>query len=155
MKLLVRYLNKKMPELVTDLENSGADVRANIEQPLTVDNGRVANIPLGISAELVDYPCIGLSHDGEYAISYELQIRPRSGHTSKGIITQLGTVDAGYRGEIYANVLNTSGKEITIEPMERIGQLVVCPIYKPIIIQVDRLSETKRGVKGFGSSGKF
>lgn len=155
MKLLVKYLNKDLPELVTNLENSGADVRANIEKPVTVDNGRVASIPLGISAELVDYPCTGLSHDGEYAISYELQIRPRSGHTSKGIITQLGTVDAGYRGEIYANVFNTSGQPITIEPMERIGQLVVCPIYKPIIIQVDRLSETKRGAKGFGSSGKF
>lgn len=155
MKLLVKYLNKDLPELVTNLENSGADVRACIEQPLTIDNGRVASIPLGISAELVDYPCTGLSHDGEYAISYELQIRPRSGHTSKGIITQLGTVDAGYRGEIYANVFNTSGKEITIEPYERIGQLVICPIYKPIIITVDKLSETERGTKGFGSSGRF
>lgn len=155
MKLLVKYLDNKLPELVSDLENSGADVRACSDKPIEVENGRVASIPLGISAELIDYPCTGLSHDGEYHISYELQIRPRSGHTSRGIITQLGTVDAGYRGEIYANVFNTSGQTIQIEPYERIGQLVVCPIYKPEIITTQDLSKTKRGSKGFGSSGRF
>lgn len=149
MKLLVKYLNSQLPELVSDSENSGCDVRACIEQPIIIENGKVVSIPLGISAELEG----GFTADG--SMSYELQIRPRSGHTSRGIITQLGTIDAGFRGEMYANVFNTSGKAATIEPFERIGQLVVCPIYKPQIVTVKELSKTERGAKGFGSSGKF
>ena len=148
MKLLVKYLNPQLPELVSDSENSGCDVRACIERPETIENGKVASIPLGIAAELTDFP-------NQENFSYELQIRPRSGHTSRGIITQLGTVDAGFRGEIYANVFNTSGEAVAIEPFERIGQLVVCPIYKPEIVSVKELSKTERGVKGFGSSGRF
>lgn len=154
MKLRVKYLNPKLPELVTNQENSGADVRACIETALTIENGKVVSIPLGIAAELVDYPD-SVRFGTESDISYELQIRPRSGHTARGIITQLGTVDAGYRGEIYANVFNTSGQAVNIEPFERIGQLVVCPIYKPQIETARELSKTERGGKGFGSSGRF
>lgn len=148
MQLKVKYLNPKLPELVSNDENSGADVRACIENPITIENGKVASIPLGIAAELEGYATMG-------KLSYELQIRPRSGHTARGVITQLGTVDAGYRGEIYANVFNTSGQPVTVEPFERIGQLVVCPIYKPEIVTTRELSKTDRGGKGFGSSGRF
>lgn len=155
MKLNVKYLNPALPELVSDKENSGCDVRACIDRPLTIETGRVASIPLGIAAELTDYPDYVTEWNGEINMSYELQIRPRSGHTARGIICQLGTVDAGYRGEIYANVFNTSGAPVTIEPLERIGQLVVCPIYKPEIVKVKELSKTERGAKGFGSSGRF
>ena len=154
MQLRVKYLNPKLPELVSSNENSGADVRACVEHPITIEHGKVASIPLGIAAELVDYPDsvrLGAENDA----SYELQIRPRSGHTARGVITQLGTVDAGYRGEIYANVFNTSGQPVTVEPFERIGQLVVCSIYKPEIVTTRELSKTERGGKGFGSSGRF
>lgn len=148
MELRVKYFDSRLPELVSCKENSGADVRACIERPIEIENGKVTSIPLGIAAELVMETKLD-------TISYELQIRPRSGHTARGIIAQLGTVDAGYRGEIYANVFNTSGQTVTIEPLERIGQLVVCPILKPQIVTTKELSKTERGGKGFGSSGRF
>lgn len=146
MKLKVKYLNKNLPEIVSNDGDSGYDIRAAIDETLVIPARGIATIPAGICVEIEDYPI-------ENNMSVEIQIRPRSGMTKKGIVAQLGTVDASYRGEIKANVFNFNDHEVRIEPLDRIAQIVVCPIYKPQIIQADDLSQTERGNKGFGSSG--
>mgnify|MGYP003297928578 CR=1 FL=1 len=146
MKMNVKYLNKNMPKLSSDLYDSGYDIRASISEPLTIKPFGIATIPAGFALEIADYPT-------QNNMSVEIQIRPRSGLTKKGIVAQLGTVDVSYRGEFMVNVYNFNNHEVVIEPFDRIAQIVVCPIYKPDVIEVEDLSETNRGAKGFGSSG--
>ena len=146
MKMNVKYLNKNMPKLSSDLYDSGYDIRASISEPLTIKPFGIATIPAGFSLEITDYPT-------QNNMSVEIQIRPRSGLTKKGIVAQLGTVDVSYRGEFMVNVYNFNDHEVVVEPFDRIAQIVVCPIYKPEVIEVEDLSETNRGAKGFGSSG--
>ncbi|MBR2923274.1 MAG: dUTP diphosphatase [Alphaproteobacteria bacterium] len=146
MKMNVKYLNKNMPKLSSDLYDSGYDIRASISEALVIKPFSIATIPAGFALEITDYPT-------QNNMSVEIQIRPRSGLTKKGIVAQLGTVDVSYRGEFMVNVYNFNDHEVVIEPYDRIAQIVVCPIYKPEIVEVDDLSETNRGGKGFGSSG--
>ena len=146
MKINVCYLNKNLPELVSKNGDSGYDLRAAIDEPLTISARGIATIPAGIAVEVSDYST-------DHHMSVEIQIRPRSGLTKNGIVAQLGTVDASYRGEIKVNVYNFNDHDAIIQPFDRIAQMVVCPIYKPEICSVDTLSETERGANGFGSSG--
>ena len=147
MKLNVKYLNKNLPQITSKDGDSGYDIRASIDESLIIPARGIATVPAGICVEVCDYPT-------ENNMSVEIQIRPRSGMTKNGIVAQLGTVDASYRGELKVNVFNFNEHEIEIRPFDRIAQIVVCPVYKPEVYQVDRLSETERGDKGFGSSGK-
>lgn len=146
MKLKVKYLNPNLPPIASKDGDSGYDLRADINEPLTIAPLGIATIPAGICVELSDY---AMSEE----CSVEIQIRPRSGLTAKGIVAQLGTVDASYRGEIKINVFNFNNHEAVIQPFDRIAQMVVCPIYKPEVIKVNELGTTERGDKGFGSSG--
>ena len=147
MKLNVKYLNKNLPQLTSKDGDSGYDIRASIDESLIIPARGIVTIPAGICVEVYDYP-------NENNMSIEIQIRPRSGMTKNGIVAQLGTVDASYRGELKVNVFNFNEHEVEIKPFDRIAQIVVCPVYKPEVYQVDILSETERGDKGFGSSGK-
>lgn len=86
----------------------------------------------------------------------EIQMRPRSGLAAKNgiiLVNTPGTIDSSYRGEIKAIVLNTGKEDFEINPGDRIAQIVVCPIWKPIVTEVEELDETERGADGFGSSG--
>jgi dUTP pyrophosphatase len=97
----------------------------------------------------------GLAFEIEFG--YEVQIRPRSGLAFKEGITVLnspGTVDSDYRGEIKVLLINLGDKEFEIKRGDRIAQAVVAPIIQAKIVEVDKLSITKRGEKGFGSTGK-
>lgn len=88
---------------------------------------------------------------------YEVQIRPRSGLAFKHGITVLnspGTIDADYRGEIMVLLINLSNEFYTIKKGERIAQAVIAPVVQAKIMEVEELSDTKRGEKGFGSTGK-
>ena len=88
---------------------------------------------------------------------YEVQIRPRSGLAYKYGLTVLnspGTIDADYRGEIMVLLINLSNEFYTIKKGERIAQAVIAPVVQAEIIEVEELSVTKRGEKGFGSTGK-
>ncbi len=88
---------------------------------------------------------------------YEVQIRPRSGLAYKHGITVLnspGTIDADYRGEIMVLLINLSNEFYTIKKGERVAQAVIAPVVQAEIVEVEELSETKRGEKGFGSTGK-
>lgn len=88
---------------------------------------------------------------------FEMQIRPRSGISAKTTLTVLlGTVDSGYRGEIGVIVHNTSSGEAVVREGERIGQGVIMRVPEIVLVEVQKheLSETSRGQKGFGSTGK-
>ena len=146
MKLKIKYLDPDLPEITSKEGDSGYDLRADIKDPITIAPFGIATIPAGIRVELCDY-------DLPKGWSVEIQIRARSGMTAKGIVAQLGTVDASYRGDIKTILYNFNNHEVTIQPYDRIAQMVVCPIFKPEVEACDELSDTTRGEKGFGSSG--
>ena len=88
---------------------------------------------------------------------YEVQIRPRSGLAFKHGITVLntpGTIDADYRGEIMVLLINLGEEDFEIKKGERIAQAVIAPVIQAEFVEVEELSETKRGKGGFGSTGK-
>ncbi len=147
MKLKVKYLRNDLPELFSKDGDSGYDIRAAIDESWIIPAKSIATIPAGICLELENYPQNNFC-------SAEIQIRPRSGLTKNGIIAQFGTLDASYRGEIKVNVMNFNDMDVEIKPLDRIAQIVICPIFKPEVIQCEELSETARGENGFGSSGK-
>lgn len=146
MRLKIKYIND-MPELISRDDDSGYDLRACIEESVFIEPFGKKTIQTGILAEIE-----AESHD---FVSYEMQVRPRSGHTSRGIVAQFGTIDKGYRGEISITLFNFNNFKVEILPKERIAQLVICPIFKPKIEKVSQLSESERGDKGFGSSGNI
>ena len=87
---------------------------------------------------------------------YEFQIRPRSGLAMKNSITVLntpGTIDADYRGEIKVIIINLGNKDFEITNGTRIAQMVLCPISKAKLLEVEDLDSTTRGDGGFGSTG--
>ena len=92
----------------------------------------------------------------EVPLGYEIQVRPRSGLASKNGVTVLntpGTIDSGYRGEIKVILLNLGPENFKITPGMKIAQLVIAPVVKGIFQEVDELSSSQRGSKGFGSTG--
>ena len=92
----------------------------------------------------------------ELPVGTEAQVRPRSGLALKHSVTVLnspGTIDEGYRGEIKVILINHGKEEFQVEKQMRIAQLVIAPVTKVHITQVDEVSDTKRGAEGFGSSG--
>ena len=122
--------------------SSGMDIAAYIKQDITIEPGEKALIPTGFSLSI--------------PLGYEVQIRPRSGLAAKKGITILntpGTIDSDYRGEIKVILINLSKDGFSVKNGERIAQMVVCPIQQAIVEEVKELSETNRGVGGFGSTG--
>ena len=104
--------------------------------------GQTLIIPTGISLSIPE--------------NFEIQIRPRSGLAAKSNITVLntpGTIDADYRGEIKVILINLGNKTFTIEKGARIAQMVLCPIIKMNLKDVENLDDTSRGSGGFGSTG--
>ena len=131
-----------LPEYQTPL-SAGLDIRANLDESVTLGPLERAMIPTGLFVELPE--------------GCEMQIRPRSGLAAKHGITVLnspGTIDADYRGEIKVILVNLSNEPFTIEAGERIAQMIVAR-YEQIEWQaVEELSSTERGAGGFGSMGK-
>ena len=140
----VRIVNRSrnaLPLYQTPL-SAGMDVRADLEQSVTLAPLGRAMIPTGLYVELPE--------------GYEMQVRPRSGLASKHGITVLnspGTIDADYRGEIRIILVNLSGEAFTIEPGERIAQLVVAR-HEQVEWEPVELGTTERGTGGFGSTGR-
>lgn len=123
--------------------DSGMDLRADIDEPVILKPLERKLISTGIIIELPD--------------DYEAQVRPRSGLALKKGVTILntpGTIDASYRGVIGVILVNLSNEEVTINPGNRIAQLVIARVEKARLIEVDLIIEdTTRGSDGFGSSG--
>lgn len=140
----VRIINKSSnlsPAYATPL-SAGMDVRADISEAITLGPLERTMVPTGLYMALPE--------------GYECQVRPRSGLAAKHGITVLntpGTVDADYRGEIKVILVNLSNEPFTIEPAERIAQLVIARHEHVEWEEVEVLDETERGAGGFGSTG--
>ena len=132
----------ELPHYATEF-SAGMDLRANIKVPITLNSLERKLISTGLSIALPK--------------GYEAQVRPRSGLAAKHGITVLnapGTIDTDYRGEIGVILVNLSQKSFTIVPYERIAQLVVAQYATVEWKAVDALTESVRGTRGFGSSGR-
>lgn len=130
------------PEYATD-GAAGMDLVAAIAEPLALAPGERALVPCGISIAV--------------PAGYEAQVRPRSGLAIKHGITVLnapGTIDADYRGEVKAILINHGRDPFTIEPRMRVAQLVVAAVERVIWHRVATLSESERGDGGFGHTGQ-
>ena len=122
--------------------SAGLDLRANIGKPIVLQPLDRALIPTGLFMEL--------------PVGYEAQIRPRSGLALKKGITVLnspGTVDSDYRGEVGVILINLSSVDFTINPGDRIAQMVIAKHEQAEWVEVDGLSSTERGEGGYGHSG--
>lgn len=142
--MTIKIVNKSkhaLPEYAT-LQSAGMDLRANLEEAVTLKPlGRML-IPTGLYLEL--------------PVGYEAQIRPRSGLAIKKGITVLnspGTIDADYRGEICVILVNLSAENFVIEDGERICQMVIASHVQAEWMPVDVLGDTERGAGGFGHTG--
>lgn len=121
--------------------SAGMDLRANISEPITLAPLERSLIPTGLFMELSE--------------GYEAQIRPRSGLAIKRGLTMLnspGTIDSDYRGEIKCIVVNLSNEPQTIEPGERIAQMIIARYEQIVWEEVSELSDSVRGTGGFGST---
>lgn len=143
-KIKVRIVNRSTNELPTygTQQSAGMDLRAWLNEPVTLQPLERRLIPTGVSIELPE--------------GYECQVRPRSGLALKHGLTLLntpGTIDADYRGEIGVIMVNLDSKPQTIENGERICQMVVARHECVEWEAVDTLSESERGEGGFGHTG--
>lgn len=123
-------------------EAAGADLRANITEPLTLQPGETALVPTGLKFEIPH--------------GFEVQIRPRSGLAFKNQVTVLntpGTIDSDYRGEIKILLINHGHDAFVIEPGMRIAQMVVAPCYHAQFVTKEALAASARGSHGFGHTG--
>ncbi len=124
--------------------SAGADLCAAIDEPITLAPHSRALIPTGFAIEPEE---TGI---GAFIFA-------RSGLASKKgvcLANSVGVVDADYRGEIKVALLNTSNEEYTVQPFERIAQLVIMPVITAQFVLSETLSDTERGAGGFGSTGK-
>ena len=142
--MIVDIVNLSKNELskYETLLSAGMDIRANLDEPITIKPNQRSLIKTGLYISL---------HDG-----YEAQIRPRSGLALKKGITVLnspGTIDADYRGEIGVIIANLSDSDFTINSGDRIAQMVIAKFEKISWKAVDKLDDSLRGNKGFGSTG--
>lgn len=143
-KVIVKVINtspNKLPKYETNCA-AGMDVRANITEPITLGSLERKLIPTGLYVEIPK--------------GYEIQVRPRSGMALKHGITlcnAIGTIDNDYRGDIGLIIINLSKDEYTIQPNERLGQLVLNKVERIEWETVKVLSKTERGEGGFGHTG--
>ena len=142
-EILIKRLSKNiiLPKYETS-GSSGLDLSANIKTPIKIEPGKTTIIPTGVSVSIPK--------------NFEIQIRPRSGLAAKNQITVLntpGTIDADYRGEIKVILINLSKETFVLENGAMIAQMVVCPVIKAKLKEVDSLENTSRGSGGFGSTG--
>ncbi len=124
---------------------AGLDLLAAVPEsaPLTLAPGKHAMVPTGLAIALPE--------------GFEAQVRPRSGLAAKHGITVLnspGTIDADYRGEIQAILINHGAEPFIIRRGERIAQMVIAPVVQATLVPVTSLNETDRGSGGFGSTGR-
>ncbi|MHA7870890.1 MAG: dUTP diphosphatase [Hyphococcus sp.] len=121
---------------------AGCDVRAAVAEPHTLKPGERFMAPTGIAIALPP--------------GWEAQMRPRSGLAAKhGIscVNAPGTIDADYRGELKVILINHGTDDFVINRGDRIGQMVIAPVWQARFEEVDDLDETERGAGGFGSTG--
>ena len=132
-----------LPHYATE-GSAGMDLRACIDQPLTIKPGETQLIPTGIAIHIAD-PSLAAT------------ILPRSGLGHKhGIVlgNLVGLIDSDYQGQLFISCWNRGDTEYTIEEGDRIAQLVVLPVVQVSLNQVESFDDSERGAGGFGHSGK-
>lgn len=142
-KILDQRLNEQLPAYATP-GSAGLDLRACIEQSITITPGETCLIPSGIAIHLSDTGLAAL-------------ILPRSGLGHKhGIVlgNLVGLIDSDYQGQILVSCWNRGQTPFTLNPLERIAQLVVVPVVQVEFNPVDSFDQSHRGEDGFGSTGK-
>lgn len=141
----VRRLRAKLAELPRphSAHAAGLDLAACLKEPLTLKPLARAAVPTGISVEIPQ--------------GFEGQVRPRSGRAIDEGLTLVnapGTIDADYRGEIKVLLINLGERPVVISPGERIAQLVIAPVVRVKVVEVEELAASARGAGGFGHSGR-
>jgi dUTP pyrophosphatase len=145
MAVQIQVINRSkhaLPAYETE-QSAGMDVRANIDESISLSPLERALVPTGLFIAL--------------PAGFEAQVRPRSGLAAKQGITVLnspGTVDADYRGEIKVILVNLSNETVHIQDGDRVAQLVIARHEQAVWQATDVLDETGRGAGGFGSTGK-
>ena len=140
-KILKKHPDGKIPKYATE-GASGLDLHARIPHEIYLHPGVRFTVPTGIGLEIPE--------------GFEGQVRPRSGWAKKTGVTVLnapGTVDADFRGEICAILINLGDEAVKIEPDMRIAQLVIAPVVRVQLVETTGLQDTERGEGGFGSTG--
>jgi dUTP pyrophosphatase len=143
-KVFIKKLDPsvKLPEYKTS-GASGLDLMAFTKEPIEIKPKTSSLIPTGLSVA--------------FSENYEIQIRPRSGLAAKKNITVLntpGTIDSDYRGEIKVIIYNHGNENFLINNGDRIAQMILAPVVKMELEEVNNLPESIRGKGGFGSTGK-
>jgi len=139
---IIREGPNPLPEYET-ADSAGMDLRAHLDAALTLDPGERALVPTGMCMEIPP--------------GYEGQVRPRSGLALKQGLTVLnapGTIDADYRGDVGVILVNTSKTAQTLEPGDRIAQIVFAPVTRAQFMEVEQLGDSGRSSGGFGSTGR-
>jgi len=144
MKVKIKKMrnNAILPKYQTE-NSAGMDLYAAIESPIILKPRARYLVPTGISIAL--------------PVGYEAQIRGRSGLAAKSgisIANGVGTIDADFRGEIHAIIINHGLDEFIINPGDRIAQMIIAKFDQVLWDEVEELEATKRGASGFGSTGK-
>lgn len=122
--------------------SAGMDICAAVEDSILVKPGKRTLVPTGLSVAVPP--------------GFELQIRPRSGLAVKqgiGVLNSPGTIDSDYRGEIKVILINLGHDSITVKRGDRIAQMVLCPVPRAVLEEVDELPPTERNDGGFGHTG--
>ena len=143
-KVLIKKLDPavELPAYKTE-GASGMDLMALVKEPINLKPNSSCLVPTGLA--------VAFSSD------FEIQIRPRSGLAAKKGISVLntpGTIDSDYRGEIKIILINLSKKSFVVKSGDRIAQMILCPVAKGKLREVEILPKTIRGKGGFGSTGK-
>ena len=149
MKLKIKALSPKIGQEIPApfYASAGAaamDLHACLDAPLAIPAGQRRSVPTGIAIALpsADYVALVYARSG---LGIKHGIAPAN---------CVGVIDSDYRGELLVGLQNSSDQEYTIQPGDRIAQLMIAPVIQAQISMVDELDETARGAGGFGSTGK-
>lgn len=146
-KIAVKILDQRMKDFLPAYAtpgSAGLDLRACIDEPITIQAGQTVLIPTGLAIHLADP-------------NYAAMILPRSGMGHKnGIVlgNLVGLIDSDYQGQLMISTWNRGNSEFTLQAMERLAQLIIVPIKQVDFEVVEEFADSERGTGGFGSTGK-
>ena len=146
MRRLPLQIKRLTPEAVLPRyqseDASGMDLHAAVKEPVAIEPGDIVTVPCGIAVAVPE--------------GHEAQIRPRSGLASRhglSVANTPGTIDRDFRGELKVTLVNLGRATFVVEPKMRIAQMIVAPVARCELQEVQELDETARGTGGFGSTG--